>query len=374
VLRCLVLLLVGLVSLFCRADEPYPFSIESVREAEGHRLVANNHGPAPVSVKLVLIDASNVRADRTFPLFMVVPAESGSRVLAHIRPAAQDAGYAFRTRASWLPGDFDAVQDPAALYRLPYPEGKTFRLSQAPDGPLTTHTTPDSHYAVDIPMPEGTPVLAAREGVVFQTETGQIAGGKDPELISKANDVRILHPDGTIGLYAHLAYGGVQVSPGQHVVAGEVIGLSGSTGYSSGPHLHFAVLQVAQQGADQKILSVPFQFYLGQPPTRFAPKTGMVLTANYTGQVPLAEVESGRMGEHTAQTPGQDGPRTSLSTASLWTLLAQLPPVWGWMGGLLAVLVLLLVLKWFRDARREQAWRRAAREDPFFWSRQDGED
>jgi hypothetical protein len=44
------------------------------------------------------------------------------------------------------------------------------------------------------------------------------------------------------------------------------------------------------------------------------------------------------------------------------------------MGGLLAVLVLLLVLKWFRDARREQAWRRASREDPSFWSRLDGEE
>ena len=371
-LRCLALLFVVLISLACRADEAYPFSVESVREAEGHRLVANNHGPAPVSAKVVLIDASNVRVDRTFPLFVVVPAESGPRVLAHIRPAAADAGYAFRTRVSWLTGDFHAEQDPAALYRLPYPDGKTFRFSQAPDGPLTTHTTPDSRYAVDIPMPEGTPVLAAREGMVFQTETGQTVGGKDPELIGKANDVRILHPDGTIGLYAHLAFGGVQVSPGQHVAAGEVIGLSGSTGYSSGPHLHFAVLQAVQEGEELKVRSVPFQFYLGQPPTRFAPQTSMVLTANYARQVPLAEIESGRMEAPIPSQPGREVAPTplssSLSTPSLWMLLAQLPPIWGWIAGGLVVLVLLLVITWFREARRVRAWQRTIREDAGFWS------
>jgi hypothetical protein len=97
VLRCLVLLLVGLVSPVCRADEPYPFSIESVREAEGHRLVANNHGPAPVSVKLVLIDAANVRADRRFPLFVVVQTtEQGADAVAQGMKQSQAAGESIR--------------------------------------------------------------------------------------------------------------------------------------------------------------------------------------------------------------------------------------------------------------------------------------
>jgi murein DD-endopeptidase MepM/ murein hydrolase activator NlpD len=53
--------------------------------------------------------------------------------------------------------------------------------------------------------------------------------------------VRILHDDGSMAVYAHLREGGVWVRQGQRVHAGQTIGLSGNTGYTSGPHLHFAI-------------------------------------------------------------------------------------------------------------------------------------
>ena len=51
----------------------------------------------------------------------------------------------------------------------------------------------------------------------------------------------IRHSDNTIGRYYHLIKDGVRVVPGQKVKVGDFIGLSGNTGYSDGPHLHFDV-------------------------------------------------------------------------------------------------------------------------------------
>jgi hypothetical protein len=84
------------------------------------------------------------------------------------------------------------------------------------------------HQGVDLSAPEGTPVLAANDGLVAYA---------DNELTGYGNVVMVIHPDGTVTLYAHLAEG--RFFPGQAVRRGEVLGLLGNTGLSQGPHLHF---------------------------------------------------------------------------------------------------------------------------------------
>lgn len=266
----------------------YPFLIQIEKDGDGQRIVAHNNGSASISVKISIAESRNIAPDRPFPLYAVVPSGGGALPLARIRPAMAGVGYNLRIQSLWLPGDFNAQQNPDALYRLPYPDGMTFRIGQAPSGPITTHTTPESQYAVDIDMPQGAPVVAARDGVVIYTEANQIYTGKNPDMMTKANEVRIQHVDGTIAVYAHLAQGGVYVQPGQRVAAGMQIGLAGATGYASGPHLHFAVQTVARSGNGLTIVSLPFQFYVGNPPAVFSPQFGMLASAEYTspGRVP----------------------------------------------------------------------------------------
>lgn len=89
------------------------------------------------------------------------------------------------------------------------------------------HGRPAAHRGVDLPGAPGTPVLAAASGVV------QVAGrrGGYGEL------VELGHPDGTTTRYAHLSH--ILVRPGEAVRQGQVIGRMGSTGRSTGSHLHF---------------------------------------------------------------------------------------------------------------------------------------
>lgn len=358
------------IVFFCQAslagqNDNYPFSIDSEKTPNGHRLVARNSGPAPVSVKVSLVDAQYISTDRQFPLFVVVPPGGGTLYLGEIHPAMSGVGYSFRTQYTWTLGDFNAAQSPDAVYRLPYRDGTTFRIGQSPGGPITTHTSPDSQFAVDIPMPEGTPVLAAREGVVIYTEANQVYGAQVPDMMGKANEVRIQHIDGTFAIYAHLAHGGVYVYAGQRVAAGQQIGLAGSTGYSSGPHLHFAVQTVRKTYDKIETVSLPFQFYVGNPPVRFSPQFNLLAKAEYSGPASAPGFEQQ---VQVARAPTQASPVQVEATGVTVTVD---PVVMGWLQkiksktdsitgytwlGIVALLVLYLMLKTKRaNARRSRA-------------------
>ncbi|OAI12741.1 peptidase M23 [Methylomonas lenta] len=140
-------------------------------------------------------------------------------------------------------------------YWPPLAPGSHFRVTQAFNGEFS-HTDPQNRYAVDIMMPIGTPIYAARDGVVLEVENDFFSSGTQQAYANKANSIRILHDDGSMAIYAHLALEKALVTPGLRVQAGELIGYSGNTGFSSGPHLHFAV-QINQGMA---LTSVPFEF------------------------------------------------------------------------------------------------------------------
>jgi murein DD-endopeptidase MepM/ murein hydrolase activator NlpD len=266
----------------------YPFSIDTEKSGDGHHIVAHNLGPAPISLRLSLTETQNISHDRSFPLYTVVPTGNRAFILSHIRPATTSSGYKFKTQAQWIIGNVNARHAADTVYQLPFRSGASYRISQAPGGPVSTHNTPESEYAVDIPMPEGTPILAARAGTVIETRSLETIGKQSPDMLTKANVVRILHSDGTIALYAHLAHSSIQVSPGQQVTSGQQIAQAGSTGYSSGPHLHFAVQSVQRNGDKFATISLPFNFYLGKPAVVFSPQTGMLINADYTtpGRIP----------------------------------------------------------------------------------------
>jgi murein DD-endopeptidase MepM/ murein hydrolase activator NlpD len=166
-----------------------------------------------------------------------------------------------------------AMHQPPQPYRVPVALGASFRVSQA--YPIrVTHVTPDTEYAVDLAVPDDTPIYAAREGTVINVRHDFYRGAPDPALLDQANVVEILHDDGTIAIYAHLHWQSIRVQPGQSVSRGQYIADSGNTGLTTGPHLHFAVVR----NAGMRAVSVPLQF-TGAGGAPVTPQTGAMLTA-----------------------------------------------------------------------------------------------
>jgi murein DD-endopeptidase MepM/ murein hydrolase activator NlpD len=236
------------------AARPAPAWLEVATRASGLREVAlGNPLGGPVQIRLQG-DAAGFTAVPALPL-VVELAAGERRVVAHLYPAggqAETGGSDAQLRIAAVPGAPRAHADDVP-YALPFAD-RPVRIDQGFGGAFS-HRDPANAYALDFALPEGTPVLAAREGVVMEVRDDFRESGTDPRLGQAANLVRVVHADGSMAIYAHLAAGGVQVRVGQAVTRGERLGLSGNTGLSSGPHLHFAV----QLNRGLRLESVPFR-------------------------------------------------------------------------------------------------------------------
>jgi hypothetical protein len=141
---------------------------------------------------------------------------------------------------------------------LPLECGKQTTVTQGNDGDVS-HQGKD-FYAFDLGVGLGTPLVAMAAGTVQhiydQTEPGDPCyDGGGPECGPYGNLVVILHGDNTSSYYKHLSE--VHVTVGQPVARAEVIGLSGTTGYSTGPHAH--VMRQENCG-EPKCQSIPLEF------------------------------------------------------------------------------------------------------------------
>ncbi len=261
------------VGTFSIAHDKTDLHLAVDREDDGPstRLIAVNDCLCAVTFKVLIVHSVfDEVADNTVYRATL---EAGARQ-AIVQAKRRDSGTE-PLKFAWqaVLGSPDAVHQPPVPYRVPFGVGSTFRISQA--YPVrNTHTTPDSQYAIDIALPDGTPVYAAREGTVINARHDFFRDALAPVMLDQANVIEILHSDGTIAIYAHLHWDSIRVRIGDHVVRGQFIADSGNTGFSSGPHLHFAVIKNA--GGDS--VSLPIQF-AGVSGTPITPVTEMQLTA-----------------------------------------------------------------------------------------------
>jgi murein DD-endopeptidase MepM/ murein hydrolase activator NlpD len=222
--------------------------LETKKHEAGETLLVRNDLYAPVQIELRLEGLDNVSGVPSKPISWVLPPRSNIR-LATLAPRDASKPMSYTPKLRYAMGD-PRLLPTQKSYPLPW-RGGPFRLTQGANGQYS-HFTPKGRYAMDIAMPEGTPIVAARGGMVVKTENQQSGRGNNPS----GNYVRILHDDGTMGVYLHLMKGSVAVREGSRISAGSMLARSGNTGNSTGPHLHFVV----QRNVGLALESIPFSF------------------------------------------------------------------------------------------------------------------
>ncbi len=214
---------------------------------------AQNLSPAPIQVYLRIVDTHLIVAPRTIAQDFILPPHTSSDTLLHVQLRYADSSKVrYRYRHTW--GDPQKAKiDRSYGYYIPYPEGEKHWIIQGYDGKFSHRR----QFALDFKMKEGSKICAARSGIVVDLKEDSQKGGKTSDFARQANYLIIMHDDGSFAYYYHLQYEGVLVDLGQRVNAGEVVALSGNTGWSTTPHLHFAV----REPHFRKLVSIPTLFY-----------------------------------------------------------------------------------------------------------------
>lgn len=216
----------------------------------------------PAEVRLSAPPSADYRAVPQLPLVQSLGARE-RRLLARVYPVSQRRTLdGLGLRLEVVPGDPQA-QLQEARYQLPFRD-VPIQVDQGYGGQYS-HSDDPNWYAIDFALPAGTPVLAGRDGVVMEIQQGAEEAGPHGPDAGGGNLVRLLHADGSMAIYAHLAPAGVLVRPGQRVRSGERLGSAGSTGFSTAPHLHFAV----QRNVGLRLISLPFRMSGPQGELRF---------------------------------------------------------------------------------------------------------
>jgi murein DD-endopeptidase MepM/ murein hydrolase activator NlpD len=243
----------------------YPFEVAQaacscewicIQSTGGHtqgKLLASNMSPVPLTFS-VQFDSRSYLVDGPAQMTRTLPAGHSLVLPVTERSNAQKTDRR-SLQCQWTIGNMDAVHDEELVYMLPYASGRSYRVLQG-FGSRFSHTGTEQ-FAVDFKMNEGTPVHAARSGIVARIEESNSRGCWSDECAGEANYIVILHADETTGEYYHLQQNGALIEAGDRVSAGQLIGLSGNTGHTALPHLHFGVYRAIDRGKEQ---SIPFRF------------------------------------------------------------------------------------------------------------------
>ena len=166
----------------------------------------------------------------------MVPARSSHIKLVELSriEKSKSVRYSFKSKSVF--GNVNSsAYDSSYQYDLPYKKGQGYLLFQGYNGRFTHQ----NENALDFEMPEGTEILAARDGIVVKAVQENTQSCAEKECQKFNNYILVYHADGTFAVYNHIRFNGAAVRQGDKINKGDMIAYSGKTGWASGPHLHF---------------------------------------------------------------------------------------------------------------------------------------
>ena len=243
-------------------DAPQDKSVQIVdkRHAEAITLYAelNHCTEATLTLAMTL---TNMACPAEFPLTVDAKGRQSFELLT-IRPIDPHTPWHYHYHYDWLRGGRCDVEASGFIYALPYRDGK-HRVIQGYQGAFSHTKGSNDEYAIDWEMPSGTSVLAARAGTVVALRQESGEGGLESRLEHAANYLVIKHDDGTFAEYLHLQKDGGLAKLGDRVQRGQPVALSDNSGYSTAPHLHFALF-CNIDGRTRRTIPVKFRLQDGR--------------------------------------------------------------------------------------------------------------
>lgn len=200
-------------------------------------IFADNNEVMPMSAKLNFT-LRNLTSDYVDNTITVIPAKTNKFLIAKLTVIQPNSSNSFSYTNTYNFGN--ALQenfDQEYIYSLPFEKGNTQLVFQGYNGKFS-HQNAD---ALDFNLKIGDKIFASREGIVTEVVKKNTQSCPNISCAKLNNKVLIMHSDGTFAEYAHLKYNGTELNVGDKIEKNQFIGYSGNTGFSSGPHLHFAV-------------------------------------------------------------------------------------------------------------------------------------
>jgi len=231
----------------------------NIKGKQGYTLHAKNEFYSPIEVGFTS-PFSQVFISK------VIPAQ-GSIALLESKTKAPKLNY------RWALGDPNSLADDYH-YHAPFYSPKGHKITQGFNGKFS-HTNDYNKYAVDIAMDVGTYLTAVRAGTVVWVKDDYHMSGRTNYFLDKANVIKVLHDDGTFASYAHILMDTAMVKEGDKVGLGDKLARSGSSGFSTGPHLHFSIIK----NSGLKNIAIAFKF-VDQNGTAFIPKRAMFMVGS----------------------------------------------------------------------------------------------
>lgn len=228
--------------------------VSDTQEPHTIDLYAHNTLPIPVYVRVEAKRISNYRASPPLPHSVAVPPQTMQHKLLSLAviDLERSRSLAYSYTVSFSDPQTQTRHNDDYRYLFPYAHGQKFEVGQSHNGSFS-HTDDGNRYAVDFTTAIGTPVHAARDGLVVFVKEDSRRGGQSSQYATDANMIIIMHSDYTLAYYVHLQHNGALVDIGAQIKAGQHIAFSGNTGISSGPHVHFDVHLPTANGGSRSI-------------------------------------------------------------------------------------------------------------------------
>lgn len=221
------------------AQDKTDWNIKFYHELVGREafIYADNEEFAPMSAEFKFT-LENMKTSLPDNSTVIIPASTKKFLVSKLTPINPRGSFAFKYAMGINIGNtLQKEFDRNFIYELPFEKGKKHKIYQGYHGKFSHQEI----LALDFDLDEGDKIFAARGGTVVEMVEHHNRSCPSLSCAKYNNKIVILHSDGTFADYSHLKINGSLVEKGDEVKQGQLIGYSGSTGYASGPHLHFGV-------------------------------------------------------------------------------------------------------------------------------------